>query len=551
MSAESALVRLIQSSDPRAIALIGGWGRGKTYFWRHLIQNTTQQARSKYSYVSLFGVNSADDLRLAIFQREIDAGPSSEEETTWAKFTKNLPWRKAADAVTQLDNPWIGNLNALYRTISFSRIRSRLICFDDLERRGKDLALEEVLGLITFLCEERECSVVLIVNDSTMDSIADWNKYREKVFNAEVTYRPSTETCTDIIFGSDPDNEWFRGARHVLVQLDVSNMRIMQRIRDSLIPLEERYADASNATKHRIGATLALYSYCHNASGEGAPPVELALKHPYHRIARVARNEDDRSEDEKNWDAILSKVDFYPDELDLTVVAYLRNGYPDNEAFDGQVARLEAAYQSGSAEESFSAAWRAYHESFDDNSQEIIERFRAAYPAAAPSMHAMNANSTISLMRRMGEDELADRFIEDWIASRRGERRQELSLRAAEVFGAITDTAFKDALNKAEQEESTTPDLAEAMTALANGNGALNQSLETISLAKVDAVVQWLEANPGRPSRNLITNSMQYRGADHVAIAQKLIRAALKQLGEKSAINAIRVDGILKAIDGN
>lgn len=334
------------------------------------------------------------------------------------------------------------------------------------------------------------------------------------------------------------------------MQLDVSNMRIMQRIKDALIPLEARYVGASNGTKHRIGATLALYSYCHNASGEGAPPVERVLKYPYLRISRAAKDGDDRSEEEKAWDAILGKVDFYPDELDLVIVDYLRNGYPDNDAFDGQIARLEAACEAGSVDEAFGLAWRAYHDSFEDNSQEIIEMFRSTFPAAASSMHAMNANGTISLMRKLGENDLADRFIDQWISPRRGERRGELALQEAEVFGTVSDADFREALIKAEREETTSPDFSEAMTTLANGNGALNQSLEVISLANVEDVVQWLMANPGRRARNFVLNSMQYRGDGRVTEAQDLIRVALTKLGEKSAVNAVRVDAILKALNG-
>lgn len=151
MTAESTLVRLISSPQPRAVALIGGWGRGKTHLWRNLVESTPHQPRAKYSYVSLFGVNSLEDLKLAIFQREIDAGPPLAEPTWWERIKSKVSGRAIVESATQIENPWLNNLNALYRTIAFSQVRERLICLDDLERRGKDLNLEEVLGLVTFL----------------------------------------------------------------------------------------------------------------------------------------------------------------------------------------------------------------------------------------------------------------------------------------------------------------------------------------------------------------------------------------------------------------
>ncbi|HIE1101764.1 MULTISPECIES: hypothetical protein [Stenotrophomonas] len=547
MTAESTLVRLISSPQPRAVALIGGWGRGKTHLWRNLVESTPHQPRAKYSYVSLFGVNSLEDLKLAIFQREIDAGPPLAEPTWWERIKSKVSGRAIVESATQIENPWLNNLNALYRTIAFSQVRERLICLDDLERRGKDLNLEEVLGLVTFLCEERQCAVVLILNDTTMDGIDDWNKYREKVFNAEVTYRPSSEMCIDIILGTDVQNEWYRGARHVLMQLDVSNMRIMTRVKDAIAPLTELFPAASGPTQFQIGATLALYVYCHNASGEGAPPMDRALAH--NRFA-FAMSDGEHTEEEKRWEAILSKVDFYPDELDLAVTAYVRDGYPDVAAFTAQVARMESAHQANSADQAFTLAWESYHNSFDDNSEDVIAKFAEAFPAAASTMHAMNANSSIALMRQLGQDQLADAFIANWIAPRRGARRRELSLHEAQIFGPLTDAGFISALDLAEREETTEPDLDEALDTVARGQGSLDRALHTISRSDLEEVVHWFERNPGRTSRTFITTSMQFQGGEHVAVAQRRIRSALETLAERSPINSVRVSAILRAIDG-
>lgn len=43
--------------------------------------------------------------------------------------------------------------------LSFMTVREQVICIDDLERRGKNLDVVDVLGLISFLCEQRKCKV--------------------------------------------------------------------------------------------------------------------------------------------------------------------------------------------------------------------------------------------------------------------------------------------------------------------------------------------------------------------------------------------------------
>jgi hypothetical protein len=50
--------------------------------------------------------------------------------------------------------------------ISFLSVKNYLICFDDLERKGKHLRLVDVLGLASMLKERRNCKVVLILNEA-------------------------------------------------------------------------------------------------------------------------------------------------------------------------------------------------------------------------------------------------------------------------------------------------------------------------------------------------------------------------------------------------
>ena len=52
--------------------MTGQWGVGKTFAWnKYPFQNAQMQGQiglKRYSYVSLFGINSLDDLKYAIFE---------------------------------------------------------------------------------------------------------------------------------------------------------------------------------------------------------------------------------------------------------------------------------------------------------------------------------------------------------------------------------------------------------------------------------------------------------------------------------------------------
>ena len=67
--------RLLSTRDPEVVCISGRWGVGKTYAWRDYLkkaQEGSNIALKRYSYVSLFGINSLDDLKYSVFANSID-----------------------------------------------------------------------------------------------------------------------------------------------------------------------------------------------------------------------------------------------------------------------------------------------------------------------------------------------------------------------------------------------------------------------------------------------------------------------------------------------
>ena len=65
-------------------------------------------------------------------------------------------------------NSYLSNANRSF----FLFVREQIICFDNLERAGKGLAAKDVLGLITFLKEQRRCKVVMLLNQEALEEVA-------------------------------------------------------------------------------------------------------------------------------------------------------------------------------------------------------------------------------------------------------------------------------------------------------------------------------------------------------------------------------------------
>ena len=69
---KSEITRFLESETPEVMAIKGKWGTGKTYLWNELLKENKDKIKfEKYSYVSLFGINSLDVFKYAIFENTV------------------------------------------------------------------------------------------------------------------------------------------------------------------------------------------------------------------------------------------------------------------------------------------------------------------------------------------------------------------------------------------------------------------------------------------------------------------------------------------------
>ena len=72
--AEKEIARFLRSNTPEVLCFKGKWGVGKTFAWSRFLTQAKERkgiALERYSYVSLFGVGSIDQLKLSIVENTI------------------------------------------------------------------------------------------------------------------------------------------------------------------------------------------------------------------------------------------------------------------------------------------------------------------------------------------------------------------------------------------------------------------------------------------------------------------------------------------------
>lgn len=163
-------------------------GAGKSFYWKHtlapMIAGTEIPDKSecyKPVKVSLFGIQSVDDLKLEIYSALYldDYREGKDKQKKYIKdglLVGGGILKVVADKLgVSVEKKLATNLLSL----SGIDLSTRVICFDDLERLN-EVIMKEILGYINSLVEEKHLKVVLICYNDQCKS-EDYDSYKEKL----------------------------------------------------------------------------------------------------------------------------------------------------------------------------------------------------------------------------------------------------------------------------------------------------------------------------------------------------------------------------------
>jgi len=228
---EESLKGLILDNNREFVAMLSGeWGIGKTYFWRDFSEKYLKG--KDVVYISLFGKNSLADIETEIVTKLYKYNKGLK------KYTKHLDTvgNMASKAMGLPINVSIGSLLSLFKASDF---KNTIICFDDFERLSDKVPLKDVMGLISQFKEQKECKVIMILNEKELDKLSgiDGKKhdeiftlYKEKVVDYNFQYQPNQEELFQAI-KEDIDKITFGEHQTIydfFKKIDLKNIRIMK-----------------------------------------------------------------------------------------------------------------------------------------------------------------------------------------------------------------------------------------------------------------------------------------------------------------------------------
>lgn len=249
---EKKLLHLLAQYEPFAIAITGDWGIGKTQFWNNFKKSYQQQFKfRKYSYISLFGIDSLESLKyeIAVKTHSID---QAEDRMKGAKSLFNM----ALDTVdvSKIEGKGFGiNISKSLITSTLSNLVTKtVICIDDVERISKKLDIKDVMGLINDLKLDKSCQVIVILHETKANE--KFQEYKEKVFDEVLVLDDNLDILKSII----KDEFALNIIKEFNQTMGVKNLRFYNKIYNNYKQITDSIKSLTKTSKEHILKNLLI-----------------------------------------------------------------------------------------------------------------------------------------------------------------------------------------------------------------------------------------------------------------------------------------------------
>jgi hypothetical protein len=505
----------------------------------------------KYSYASLFGINSLVELKLAIAENMqiLEADAASVRGWSLTK-SKNI----ALGSVKHLKNftsaiPYVGKAISESGNLYFSILTSdQLICMDDLDRRGSALRIQDVLGLVSFLKEERNCKIVLLLNEEELGEDKQlFDRYFEKVIDRRLVFSPTpSEAISIAIKGADPLSKAISG---YCEKLGISNIRVIKKIEGIVREIHAVVEDRSEMVKSQTVHSVVLFAWT-KFQPDLAPSFDVYSSEPL--ASYISDNE--AGSDESGWTTVLEDYGFgYLDEYDCVLMESVKEGFADEAAIRAKALQQDDAKARAHARSEIESCFRPLHDTFMDNLDEVTSTIADAFLRHHQYVSVIQLDDVVSLFKSLDRPDAAQRLLNFF-------EQHEVSV---EFWNPVGDVPMRRPISDPDVISISQRVLTSAVTKFDAASKLLEaaSTLDAATLHEVaervgsDEIYALIKERSGVEMRAIIDAGLGYRRIGNATPdMQKITKStlgALKRIRGESKLNALRVKKYHVWDDGN
>ncbi len=386
---KKSLSKIIKSKDKFVAIISGEWGSGKTYFWKEFANTLDEDI--KYAYISFFGINSIEEIRQQIFFKVSRKGKTVNwlQENILDKI-RNVKgaFNIEEDIKLTLDG---GLLNLAFSLMGKGDFEKVIICFDDFERLSDKVSLKDVMGLISELKEEKECKVILILNENELENLSQINGkklsdifalYKEKIIDYDLNFIPSVEYCFNTVNTQTSFNN--KVILDFFIEKDIRNIRVISKSLKHLKEFEfvNKYT-ITEKTKHKflmLTLNLFLYKEIHNVTYKKIEEIKGKAFDDFLERERLRKQgiQEQRSKsieanNNKDYEIYKKYINGSWDDFNIIIFDYLYKHYIDEKALKKLLLDKEERFYLSELSEKLEKTEKNYNLNLKMTKDEYIE----------------------------------------------------------------------------------------------------------------------------------------------------------------------------------
>ncbi|VEJ55679.1 P-loop NTPase fold protein [Pragia fontium] len=553
------------NSNSNVLVIKGEWGVGKTFFWNNYFdKHKNSLSQIAYSYISLFGKDSLNDLRKDIFHlakpikklNEISSfliNRSNEVNEIYSCIPWNNPQKSIINKIPILkkiikyaDNvPLLSNTSRMLSNFEYSLVDNYLICFDDLERKGDNLTIKEIMGLIDELAQLKNCKVVLIFNEETLPTENEkltFQLYREKVVDLEIRYAPTIKQNFDCVYYKKDKN--YKQLLEIFTILNIKNIRFFNKVRELMNSFYNDLKDADDEVRKEFVLHACILCWGYYLSQKDLPYDELRQRMTRDSFISSFYGSEDKSLAGEAFKELSSKIHIFTSPFDDDIDFFLRNGYqyPDSRINDFIKEKNNNEYKKR-LNRKIRQIWNIYHDSFSNNEKDFLNSIFDILNTEIENISLGDFDSMISILKDF--DVKVENYINDYI------KLSSLEYNENENNSVHFNLAMRDVKNKDLREKlinkfenNKKVNLNQVVSRLASSNGWNPDDVSYLNSLSTQDFVNWIKERESDVANDIRRGLLKFKDYNdkpaYIEITDKVTHA-LKIIAAENKLNYLRV----------
>ncbi|TXN80044.1 hypothetical protein [Methylobacterium sp. WL8] len=553
---ETEINRFLSSKEPEIICIKGRWGVGKTYAWRKFLKKAQAEngiGNKKYSYISLFGRNSLADLRNAVTENtvstdDVEAKPSLKTIENAASILRQSI-NKSGFIASLL--PQSSGYAQLGQRMLYLFVRNTIVCLDDLERAGSGLNMKDVLGLASQLKDEKDCKVIILLNDEKLseDAKNDFQDQLEKVADITINFELSPEEAADIAI--DDQKLYSKNLRENCIKLKIDNIRVIKKAEQFSSRLIALLSNFDPRLVHQAIHTTTLACYAKYQPSKAPSISSIRSFSQWDESVRYLNG--DKSKPNPDYTLIQEYGFTSVDAFDEIIIDTVERGYLSESQLLVEASKINDNLRTGDMKNDYFKVWEKYRSSFARDEDDLADSMSDAVIRNITIVDPPNLDSVVSILREMGFNDKASGLIKFYMNNKNEQNRHYWDPNAFEYHGRIRDKELHAALHARHRLIDIDVDPIETLKKLSDRNGWNEEDEILILQLSEEDVTNIFMTFSGEDFTSIISTYRSFftimNPSPNITEICRRAKIALNKVVASSNLNKIRVKSLFHGID--